>query len=115
MRSGEGFLLVYSVTSKGSFNEISALQKQICRVKDSDNVPMLLVANKCDLTNDRVVSVEEGKALARKFKCRYVETSARLRVNVQESFFYLVRQMRTHATNIKTPRNKRSKKKCIIL
>lgn len=116
MRSGEGFLLVYSVTSKSSFNEISALQKQICRVKDSDNVPMLLVANKCDLTSDRVVSVEEGKALARKFKCRYVETSARLRVNVQESFYYLVREMRKDASSVRRDtRKKRSKRKCTIL
>jgi GTPase KRas protein len=117
IRSGEGFLLVYSVTSKSSFNEISVLQKQICRVKDSDNVPMLLVANKCDLTNERVVSVEEGKAMARRFKCRYVETSARLRVNVQESFYYLVREMRKDASFVRrdTRKKKSSKRTCIIL
>jgi GTPase KRas protein len=78
---------------------------------------MLLVANKCDLTNERVVSVEEGKAMARRFKCRYVETSARLRVNVQESFYYLVREMRKDASFVRrdTRKKKSSKRTCIIL
>ena len=115
MRSGEGFLLVYSVTSRNSFNEITALQKQICRVKDSDSVPIILVANKCDLTHDRTVTVEEGKTLARKFKCRYVETSARLRVNVQECFYYLVREMRSNMPVRKDTGRKKQRSKCTIL
>ena len=116
IRSGEGFLLVYSVTSRNSFTEVTALQKQICRVKDTDDVPMILVANKCDLTADRIVTVDEGKALARRFKCRYVETSARLRVNVQECFYYLVRDMRQGIQKIQNETKiKKRKKRCIIL
>ena len=49
MRTGEGFLCVYAITSRSSFDEISAFREQILRVKDEDHVPMVLVGNKCDL------------------------------------------------------------------
>lgn len=55
MRSGEGFLLVYSLTDHNSFAEISKFQKQILRVKDRDEFPMLLVGNKSDLSDHRRV------------------------------------------------------------
>lgn len=56
MISGEGFLLVYSVTSRTSFEEIRTFYQQILRVKDQDAVPMILIANKCDLEYERQVS-----------------------------------------------------------
>lgn len=46
MRSGEGFLLVFSVTERSSFEEIYKFHKQILRVKDRDEFPMLMVGNK---------------------------------------------------------------------
>lgn len=55
MRSGEGFLLVFSLTDHASFSEISKFQKQILRVKDRDEFPMLLVGNKSDLDHQRRV------------------------------------------------------------
>lgn len=55
-RSGEGFLLVYSITSRNSFEEISTFYQQILRVKDKDFFPIILVANKCDLESERQVS-----------------------------------------------------------
>ncbi len=57
MRSGEGFLLVFSLTDRNSFEEIYKFHKQILRVKDRDEFPMMLVANKCDLEHQRVVSL----------------------------------------------------------
>lgn len=56
MRTGEGFLLVYSITSKQSFDEITTFQQQILRVKDKDYFPMVVVGNKCDLEGEREVS-----------------------------------------------------------
>jgi GTPase KRas protein len=56
MRTGEGFLLVYSITSRQSFEEITTFQQQILRVKDKDYFPMVVVGNKCDLESDRDVS-----------------------------------------------------------
>lgn len=46
MRSGEGFLLVYSVADRASFEEIYKFHRQILRVKDRDEFPMLMVGNK---------------------------------------------------------------------
>jgi small GTP-binding protein len=62
MHTGEGFLLVYSITSRQSFEEISTFQQQILRVKDKDYFPMVVVGNKCDLEGDREVT-RQGKPL----------------------------------------------------
>ena len=56
MRTGEGFLCVYSITSRNSFEEISTFHQQILRVKDKDYFPIIIVANKCDLESERQVS-----------------------------------------------------------
>ena len=58
MRTGEGFLLIYSITSRQSFEEIMTFQQQILRVKDKDYFPIIVVGNKCDLEKERVVSSE---------------------------------------------------------
>ena len=58
MRTGEGFLLVYSITSRQSFDEITTFQQQILRVKDKDYFPMVVVGNKCDLEGEREVPFE---------------------------------------------------------
>jgi small GTP-binding protein len=58
MRTGEGFLLVYSITSRQSFEEIVTFQQQILRVKDKDYFPIIVVGNKCDLESERQVSTE---------------------------------------------------------
>ena len=60
MRSGEGFLLVYSITSRSSFAEMATFHQQVLRVKDMDYFPMVMVANKCDLEKGRQVSSMEG-------------------------------------------------------
>lgn len=96
MRTGEGFLLVYSIDSKQSFDEIKTFQQQILRVKDKDYFPIIIVGNKCDLEQDRVVSKEEGMALARSFGCKFMETSAKARINVESAFYELVREIRKY-------------------
>ena len=126
MRSGEGFLLVYSITSRASFEEIKTFHNQILRVKDRDWIPTILVGNKCDLENERAVSREDGQNLARQFRCKFVETSARNRINVDESYYALVRSIRDenkrnsalalvdkNRKNIK--KKKKKKSKCIIM
>ena len=58
MRTGEGFLLVYSIDSRQSFEEITTFHHQILRVKDRDYFPIIVVGNKCDLEHERQVSTE---------------------------------------------------------
>ncbi|GIY49080.1 ras-related protein Rap-1b [Caerostris extrusa] len=55
MKNGQGFVLVYSITAQSTFNDLQDLREQILRVKDTDDVPMILVGNKCDLEDERVV------------------------------------------------------------
>ncbi|RKP11788.1 ras-like protein [Piptocephalis cylindrospora] len=94
MRTGEGFLLVYSITSRSSFEEIATFHQQILRVKDKDYFPIIVVANKCDLEPERQVSSQEGRDLAKEWQCRFIETSAKQKINVDESFYNLVREIR---------------------
>jgi len=96
MRTGEGFLLVYSITSRNSFEEISTFHQQILRVKDRDTFPVIVVANKCDLEYERQVGMNEGRDLAKHFGCRFIETSAKQRINVDEAFSQLVREIRKY-------------------
>ncbi|KAL0572740.1 RAS1 protein [Marasmius crinis-equi] len=106
MRTGEGFLLVYSITSRNSFEEISTFHQQILRVKDQDTFPVVVVANKCDLEYERQVGMNEGRDLAKHFGCKFIETSAKQRINVDEAFSTLVREIRKYNKDIQnTGRN----------
>ncbi|PJF19922.1 Ras-like protein [Paramicrosporidium saccamoebae] len=93
LRRGDGFLLVFALNSKSSFQEVQKFQEQILRVKDADAFPMILVGNKSDLSAERQISAAEAKELARSFGCRYIETSAKARHNVEESFYGLVKEI----------------------
>jgi GTPase KRas protein len=94
MRTGQGFLCVYSITQRSSFDELAGFREQILRVKEANDVPMVLVGNKCDLESERVVSTAEGADLAKSFGCHHIEASAKSRINVEKCFFDLVRDIR---------------------
>jgi len=89
-RSGEGFLCVFSITEQESFQATADFREQILRVKDDENIPFLLVGNKCDLEGNRKVSQEEANAKAAEWNVPYVETSAKTNVNVDKAFFDLL-------------------------
>lgn len=113
MKNGQGFVLVYSITAQSTFNDLGDLRDQILRVKDTEDVPMVLVGNKCDLEDERVVGKDQGQNLAKLFNnCAFLETSAKSKINVNEIFYDLVRQI-----NRKTPETKKKKKKkgCVLL
>ena len=116
IRDGEGFVLVYSITSRSSFTRIRRFHSQIQRVKDSSNagsptgpsylqqqprtypqsgpVPVMLVGNKSDKHHEREVSSQEGQALARDLGCDFVEASAKNCINVEKAFYDVVRSLR---------------------
>jgi len=94
MRSGEGFLLVFSLADRSSFEEVYKFHKQVLRVKDRDEFPMLIVGNKADLEKNRQVSIDECMNLAKQLKTPYIECSAKNRMNVDQAFFELVRLIR---------------------
>ncbi|XP_053309297.1 GTP-binding protein REM 1 isoform X2 [Spea bombifrons] len=94
MRMGHAYIIVYSVTDRSSFESASELRIQLRRTRQAENIPIILVGNKTDLVRSREVSVEEGRACAVVFDCKFIETSAVLQHNVRELFEGMVRQIR---------------------
>ena len=104
IRDGHGFVLVYSITSQATFNELNAYYERIISLRNSDTgvgfpsrsspaaivsilkgVPaIILVGNKCDLSDERAVKSAVGQNLAREWNCSFFETSAKDRTNVPE-------------------------------
>ena len=122
MKTGQGFLLVYSITSGISFETATKLRVQILRIKEENqDIPIVLVANKCDLSEERVVSTEEGRDLAAKFKCGFIEVSAKTNANVNEAFYELVRlinkwrEKNPKVGGNKNGGNKKSKDGCVLM
>ncbi|CAH1400985.1 unnamed protein product [Nezara viridula] len=118
MRSGEGFLLVFSVTDRASFDEMYKFHKQILRVKDRDEFPMLMVGNKADLDHQRLVPAEEAQNMSRELRIPYIECSAKLRMNVDQAFHELVRIVRKYQASerpLLKPQHNSSRRKCAIL
>ncbi|OJD20525.1 hypothetical protein ACJ73_08141 [Blastomyces percursus] len=116
IRDGEGFVLVYSITSRSSFTRIQKFHHQIQLVKESASsgsptgasylgspisspppgmkVPVMLVGNKSDKAIERAVSSQEGSALAKELGCDFVEASAKNCINVEKAFYDVVRLLR---------------------
>ncbi|XVF79748.1 hypothetical protein PTKIN_Ptkin15bG0014500 [Pterospermum kingtungense] len=84
-RGAHGIIIVYDVTDQESFNNVKQWLSEIDRYA-SDNVNKLLVGNKCDLTANKVVSYEAGKALADEVGIPFLETSAKNSTNVEQAF-----------------------------
>ncbi|KAH8100521.1 ras protein [Cristinia sonorae] len=93
VREGQGFILVYSIASRATFERLEVFRQAMMKVKRQKPV-FMLVGNKCDKQYEREVSREEGAQLARNFGCEFLETSAKTAVNVERLFMTLVRLLR---------------------
>lgn len=93
MSSGQGFVIVYSITDAASYDDLWGIHDKLLKSKDADDIPIVLVGNKCDLEHERKVSKAEGEKMASKFGayCKLLEASAKERINVEEIYFELVR------------------------
>ncbi|KAL0491742.1 Ras-like protein [Acrasis kona] len=93
IKDSEGFLIVYSVTDPESYEKVKGIHSKIKSSKEGlKEVPIVLVANKIDIT--RMVSTEQGQSLAKELGCKYMETSAKTRVNVEQAFAEVVKEVR---------------------
>ena len=113
----EGFFLIYSVTDAPSFQHLETLHSKVMMAKRKKNIPIVLVGNKCDLANERKISTQQGKDLADRFGCAFIETSAKGRVNIDEAFELLVQQVRqcreaSAPANSSTKKDEKKKKDC---
>jgi len=94
-----GYMLVYSVASKQSFDMISIIREKILNHLGADWVPIVIVGNKCDLKPElRQVPTEDGQRLAEEFRCSFTEASARLNTNVAKAFEMMIGEMQKSST-----------------
>uniref|UniRef100_A0A3Q0S537 GTP-binding protein n=1 Tax=Amphilophus citrinellus TaxID=61819 RepID=A0A3Q0S537_AMPCI len=105
---GSAYVIVYSVTDRSSFDSAAELRITLRRTRQAENLPIILVGNKSDLVRSREVAVEEGRACAVVFDCKFIETSASLQHNVTELFEGVVRQIRLRRDSSETIQRRRS-------
>ncbi|CAG8640732.1 18435_t:CDS:2, partial [Racocetra persica] len=87
-RGAMGILLVYDVTDERSFNNIRNWFSNI-EQHASEGVNKILIGNKCDWVEKKAITKEQGQQLADEFKIKFLETSAKANINVEEAFFTL--------------------------
>lgn len=109
-----GYMLVYSIASRQSFETIKTLRDKILNQLGTEWAPMVVVGNKNDLRPDqRQISTEEGQRLAEEFKCSFTEASARMNTNVALAFERMVAEIEK-SSNPKEPLGD-SGNKCMLM
>ncbi|XP_030627471.1 ras-related protein Rab-3C [Chanos chanos] len=88
-RGAMGFILMYDITNEESFAAVQDWSTQI-KTYSWDNAQVILVGNKCDMEEERVVSVDNGRLLAEQLGFEFFETSAKDNINVKQTFQRLV-------------------------
>merc|ERR1719192_3313534 len=127
IREGDGYLIVYSITSADSLEEAGVLREKIVRIRDTMEFPVVLAGNKCDLESERKVTQEAAKAKVEawnkqrrdqdgKSSVEFFETSAKTCQNTEEAFHTVVRCIRkTQAAETSKNGGKKKSFKCTIL
>ena len=92
-RGSHGIIIVYDITDQDSFNGVKMRLQEIDRYATS-TVLKLLVGNKCDLTDKRVVEFDVAKEFAEANAMPFLETSALDSTNVEEAFLTMARQIK---------------------
>ena len=124
-KNAKGALVVYDITDKASFDKVEQLVVDLKNGGDI-NIYIILVGNKKDLENGRVITTEEGESLAKKLKLGFCEVSAKTGDGIENAFQNLINEVyrisknefKSNAnveiiTNQKIDENnKRKKKKC---
>lgn len=114
MRTNDGFLLVFDLSNKKTFNGMEEFRTQIIRSKDTNNPALFIAANKCDLPEDKkVVTTSDIATLCSKWKVNYLETSAKNRTNVDEVFMEIIKEVVKRKK--KKIEIKNEKKKCTMM
>jgi small GTP-binding protein len=124
MRQGKGFIIVYAIDDRASFEEVEVFHRDLVRTKGTSGVPIVICGNKCDLEDKRVVSKTEGEEFAEKVGATFFETSALANINIENAFKALVKEVRksgapassTTGDAGKSAEGKKGKKKvCLLL
>eukprot|EP01115_Flamella_aegyptia_P000962 TRINITY_DN114_c0_g1_i4.p1 TRINITY_DN114_c0_g1~~TRINITY_DN114_c0_g1_i4.p1 ORF type:complete len:203 (+),score=86.15 TRINITY_DN114_c0_g1_i4:82-690(+) len=100
-RGAHGIIVVYDITDQVSFNNVKQWLQEIDRYA-CENVNKLLVGNKCDLTNKRVVETSAAKEFADGLGIPFLETSAKNATNVEQAFLTMAAEIKTRMANTST-------------
>ncbi|KAJ7493589.1 P-loop containing nucleoside triphosphate hydrolase protein [Mycena latifolia] len=111
IRAGHGLFLIYSITSRASFDALW----QTVQYMQRDKAPLMLLGNKCDNFLDRAVSTEEATALASHLGCPFLEVSAKTTQNVDRAFADLVRLVWQNRPEATTKPLRKKRRKCVVL
>lgn len=93
MQETDAFILVYSILDKSTFQIVIDLLKFI-RVTERRTNPIIIVGNKSDLVRKRSISREDGRNLAIKYSCKFVETSVAINDKVDDLLAGILKQIR---------------------
>jgi len=104
-RGAHGIIIVYDITDQVSFNNVKQWLQEIDRYA-CENVNKLLVGNKSDLTNKRVVDYNAAKEFADSLNIPFLETSAKNATNVEQAFVTMATEIKNRMVNIPTGTNK---------
>ena len=89
-----GYLIVYSVGTRQSFEMVSIIRDKILNHLGADHVPLMVVGNKTDIREKmRQVTPQEGADLCRRFQCGWTESSARENTNVAKAFEMMIAEV----------------------
>jgi Ras-related protein Rab-1A len=105
--SSDGFIIIYDITNKESFDNISNWIEQITSIVGK-NVKCIIFGNKKDLKEKRKVEFDEGKELAEKYNCNFFETSAKEGDNIEEGFLNITTDILSDIKSVKERRNNSS-------
>ncbi|XP_061167333.1 ras-related protein Rab-26-like isoform X5 [Saccostrea echinata] len=96
-RDANALLLLYDVSNKASFDNIRAWLGEINEYAQEDVVIMLL-GNKADMTTERVIRTEDGERLANEYNVAFMETSAKTGMNVDLAFMAVAKDLKMKKT-----------------
>jgi GTPase KRas protein len=113
LREADGVMIIYSITSRKSFEAIGDRLQEIHRSRDADYFPVTIVGTMCDLSSEREVLTEEAGSYAREIGCPFLETSAKSCINVDASFHTMVREIRWYSFSMK-PLGERKDNKALL-
>ena len=112
IKNAQGIILMYDITDRESFESIPEWIKSIKDAKGS-NFPMILLGNKLDKEDVRVIKEKEGKELADEYKIKFFETSNKTGINIQEAGMALVNEI-LKINNLENRESKLSKSNTIL-
>ncbi|KAJ5069468.1 ras-like protein [Anaeramoeba ignava] len=110
MQLCDGFIFIYSITSRRSFDEISILIENVLRVKDTDSVPIFIVGNKIDLEDQRQVRKEEAETFCIERNLPFMELDCHNYEQVESVVIQLSKLMKNWDHYIETEKRKKKKK-----